>query len=660
MFGFKFPKTLQEAEQYSEKQARAETVKFVLDEYERRKKDRIPYEQQWRLNANFYEGNQYCEINTFNGYEIRQIAPFRPYESREVFNKIAPIIETRIANLQKINYAMTVKPRRNDIDDYAKAEVSTNILKYYQDVSNFNMMKNQAIVWNEICGSCFWICGWNRDKGVVTDREWIEEVDENDEIQYKLREYHEGDIEYSLLSPYEVYPDDIMTQKVENQRSILVVQVMSVNDAYDRYGIKYNGTTVNHYNITPKLQTFGYGQVSVQAVMTTDTKENAVKIFTYYEKKNREHPEGRVVVVADVPGDDNALIYDGPLGYDEIPIKQVVCKSVSGQFFGKSVIETLIPLQKKYNRAKNKLHEYIDRCVVQAFKVPKGSIDLDEFEEKGLPPGGVLPYEPGFGAPDVIQNGQLPGEVMKEIEVLEHDMEYAAGVSQLQMIGAAPSGVKSGNAIESLREIDNTRMAMTGDYIRESVKELAVLWLHMYKKFVKFPRVIKHVGLNGIGNALVWSGEDITSFEVDFDTENELVVSEEMQHQRFMEAVQLGLYNDENGQLPQRVKNMMLEKLKVGSYSEMLGVNGLQIQAAQRENTFMRSGMFCDINPYDDDDIHAEEHKRFILSMEYDVLKFKSPEFAKLILAHAQAHEARAKEKKAAEAHVQMPLEGEM
>ena len=143
-------------------------IQAVLEDLEKRRTEKAPLETQWILNANFLVGNQYCDFNTYRG-EIEQLQPVYDWLERETFNQIAPLIETRIANLKKINYRMKVKPRTNELDDYAKAEVSTSILQYTQSVSDFDTKKNTAIAWNELCGNCFWL-SWTRESGMPRRR----------------------------------------------------------------------------------------------------------------------------------------------------------------------------------------------------------------------------------------------------------------------------------------------------------------------------------------------------------------------------------------------------------------------------------------------------------------------------------------------------------
>ena len=293
----------------------------------------------------------------------------------------------------------------------------------------------------------------------------------------------------------------------------------------------------------------------------------------------------------------------------------MVCKEVAGQFFGKSTIEELIPRQRALNGCINRIHEYIKRIAIGSFAVEEGSIDIEEFEQEGQAPGALLVYKSGSQPPVPLPNGTLPQEIMQERYNLKNDMEYVAGVSQLMVNGNTPSGVTSGTAIENLMEIDNTRLSLTGDHIRNSVRKLAILWLEIYKKYATTRRIVNYVGTNNIAKAIAWNNEDINSYDVEYVTENELLVSEDMQKQRFFEAFNLGLFTDNDGRIPERVKQKALEYMKIGNYTDMMNMNLLQVQAAQRENVFFESGVIPEISDFDDHEIHLEEHLRFVLQM---------------------------------------------
>ena len=208
----------------------------ILKELEKRRSERLGLEKQWILNANFLVGNQYCDVRPYSG-DIEQLTPVYDWLNRETFNNIAPLIQTRIANLKKLNYTMRVRPATNELDDYAKAEVSTGVLQYTQKNTGFLEKKDTSIYWNELCGNCFWLSWWDKDKGEKYAVETELTIDEEGVSQKRERALYQGDLDYGLITPYEVFPESVFRQGVENQRSIILEQVKSTEDIFDLYGI---------------------------------------------------------------------------------------------------------------------------------------------------------------------------------------------------------------------------------------------------------------------------------------------------------------------------------------------------------------------------------------------------------------------------------------
>lgn len=611
-----------------------DVIKFVLEQVERRKRDRLPLEKQWTLNANFMIGNQYCDINPYRG-DIEQLDPVYDWLERETFNRISPLIETRIANLKKINFLMKVNPRTNELDDYAKSEVSTSILRHTQNISDFDTKKNTMIAWNEICGNCFWLSWWDKDKGEEIGREQVTVQDESgSDYQIEKEEaIYEGDLDYGILTPYEVYPESIFKQGISEQRSIIIEQVKTVEDIHDIYGIKVDGKEIDTFALTPMSSGGGYGYESTVTVVGHRTSSDSEKITTYFERPSKRRPDGRLIIIIG----DTELVYYGALPYKRIPMEQVICKEVAGQFFGKSAIEELIPLQRAYNGCINRIHEYIKRVAIQGYFVEEGSIDIEEYDD-GIAPGGRMVYKAGTRPPVPIPNGTLPSEIMNERYNLANDMEYTAGVSKMMVIGANPTGVTANSALETLNQGVDTRLSLTGDYIRNSIKNLGKTWLEIYKRYANTRRAIEYVGMNNIGLAITWSNEDINSYDIEYTTENELVTSQDVQRQRFLDAYNMGLFTDGNGQVPQRIKRKVLEYMKVGNYAEIMNTNDLQIQKSQRENTFFENGAIPEVTEFDEHDIHVEEHLRYIMQMKFEILKMKKPEYAGALENHIRQH----------------------
>lgn len=603
-------------------------IGYIEKELERRKGDRKPLELQWILNSNFLNGNQYCDINPTSGM-IEEYMPKDDYSEREIFNRIAPLMDTRLANLKTVDYDMTVLPRTNELDDYEKAKISTELLRYTQVSSHFNRKKDTLIEWAELCGTAFLMSWWDDSKG----RERARIIVEADGVTSE-RVLTEGDISYGLLTAFEVYPENIFKQDVGDQRSIIVEQVLTTEDVYDLYGVEVEGGSVDAFTLAPTSITGGHGYPASAMSITTKTVEDAVYVRTYFERKSRRYPDGRCAVVA-----GKELIYYGKLPTDTIPIVAVRSKNVQGRFFGRSPIEDLIPLQRTYNGIKNKIHDYAKTLASNKLIIEEGSVDLDWWEEGGAAPGVPLVYKQGYDKPTLMQPSPLPSAIFEDLMQTERDMEYVANVSQLSAAGSAPTGVTSGTAINNIRQIDNTRMSLTAENIREGVLDVAKQWLHLYKKHATGYRVLNICGGNESGAVLTWCSEDINSYDIEYTTENSLTNTPESKRELLLQAYQLGLLNDEDGGVSRDMKRKLLEAMKVNIATGTASVDELQTQFAARENSYFKAGVIPKVSEYDDHDIHKSEHMRFLLQNEFRMLAKRSPEMAEAFKRHIAEHE---------------------
>lgn len=559
---------------------RAETENYVLTELERRREERRNLELQWQINANFLYGNQRCDIN-LKSETVEEYADLESGLENEVFNQIEPLYKTRQANLNKVSYAMTVRPRTNEVDDISKANVSTSLLRYKQNTSGFDKFKTKLIGWAEITGTAFVLNWWNPNSGErVGEIKEIEE-DENGTQTEVLRSIYNGDIEYGILSAFEVFPESIYKSEVEDQRSIIIEQVMNVSEIYDLYGVQVDGKSIETYSTAPVEGAGGVGYVATVSKLCAHNTENAEKVITYYERPNRRYANGRMIIL--IAG---KLYRYGDLPYGRIPLVAIKSDEVAGHFFGRSFIQSLIPLQRAYNGMMNTVHDYAKRLSMSTPLLEEGAVeDVDELLENVFVPGNAIIYKRGYSPPDFMDVPDFPNDMHTQIAKLKNDMEYIAGVSQLMVYGQK-NGITSGTAIQNLTEIDNTRLSITSENIRAGVLKLASLWLEMYKKCASGYRVLHIAGSNDAGDVLVWCAEDINSYDVKFDTENELIRSEENQRQNFQLAYSMGLFADEKGQIPEALKARVLERMKVGEYSSLLGTKELHRQRAEREMHF--------------------------------------------------------------------------
>ncbi len=602
-------------------------VKETLEDFESRVRARKGFDSQWQLNMNFYMGNQYCDVG-YGGF-VREIDKQYFWQEREVFNHIAPLIDIRLSKLSKITPRIQVVPSTNEEEDIYTAKVGKKVLDSVYGKMNLTAKINQATKWSEICGTSFYKISWNSNLGQVIALE-----DDGKKIKT-------GDVDISVCSPFEIYPDSATHENLDDCQSLIHARAYTVTEIKQMYGVDVEGKDINVYSldgITSSLGGLGYSGLATGLIETV-RKDSAI-VLEKYVRPNENYPDGRLIIVA---GDQ--LVYDGELPYvngidgkREFPFVRQICNEEIGSFWGVSMINRLIPIQRAYNAVKNRKHEYINRLTLGVLAVEDGSVDIDNLEEEGLAPGKILVYRQGATAPQFLGGEQVPSDFEKEEEKLLKEFSTISGTSEIgsmDNISASMSGV----ALELLIDENETRLKFTTDSIKSAIKTIAKQILRLYKQFATFPRLMKIVGENGELDAFYFKGNDISSDDVQFDTDNENNDTLSQRRNMIFELLDKGLLSDENGNITKSMKAKIMENIGFGVWDTSVDLSDLHIKNADTENSKMNEGQSVEVKEIDDHSLHINQHIAYMLKVVYagEVDKKIEEIFLKHIKAHKEA-----------------------
>lgn len=602
-------------------------VKETLEDFENRIRARKGFDNQWQLNMNFYMGNQYCDVG-YGGF-VREIDKQYFWQEREVFNHIAPIIDIRLSRLSKIQPKMQVMPATNEEEDIYTAKVGKKVLDSVCGKMNLTAKINQATKWSEICGTSFYKISWNSNLGQVVALE---------EDGKKIKT---GDVDISVCSPFEIYPDSATHESLDDCQSLIHARAYTVAEIKQMYGVDVEGKDINVYSldgVTSSLGGLGYSGLATGLIETV-RKDSAI-VLEKYVRPNEKYPDGRLIIIA---GDK--LVYDGELPYvngidgkREFPFVRQICNEEVGSFWGVSMISRLIPIQRAYNAVKNRKHEYINRLTLGVLAVEDGSVDIDNLEEEGLAPGKILVYRQGSTAPQFLGGEQVPSDFEKEEEKLLSEFSTLSGTSEIgsmENVAASLSGV----ALELLIDENETRLKFTTDSIKAAIKTIAKQILRLYKQFANFPRLIKIVGENGDLDVIYFKGNDISSDDVQFDTDNESNDTLSQRRNMIFTLLDKGLLTDENGNITKSMKAKIMENLGFGVWDTSVDLSDLHIKNADTENSKMNEVIEVDVKEIDDHSLHINQHISYMLKVVYagDVNKKVEEIFLKHIRAHREA-----------------------
>ena len=575
-------------------------VNEIREDFSERQKLRRALELQWELNMNFLMGNQYCDVSPIGEVEESESAFY--WQSREVFNHIAPIIDTRLAKLARVRPMMSVRAASSEDSDLKTAKLSGNVLNssYYR--LNLDKVIEQATMWSETCGTSFYKIIWEDEAGKS-----LGNIDG--------KNVYEGDVKVICCPPFEIFPDSLYSEDMDSLNSIIHAKAMSVTDIENLYGVIVAGEDIEEYTLSNIKKSCASGQnKDIKGI-----KKNNAIVIEKYEKPNAKFPDGKLTIVA---GDK--LVYSGILPYFNgvdgkrvFPFIKQTAISQTGSFFGVSIIERLIPVQRAYNTVRNRKHEFLNRISMGVLTVEDGSIDTDELIEEGLSPGKVIVYRQGSRPPAMMTTGSVPTDFTYEEERLSNEFLLISGVSEISRNSVTPSNVTSGVALQLLIEQDETRLTVTAENIRKCVREIAKQLLRLLKQFATETRMMKMTGEGKKVELYYFKGSDISSDDVVFDTENELSSTPAQKKTLVFDLLKLGLLADENGMMKNGTRTKILEILGYGGLDNMQDITALQVNRAENENLqLIKEAVSCE--EYDDHETHINEHIRFILSGEFE------------------------------------------
>lgn len=594
-------------------------VKSVVEDFLKRRQDRESFDKQWKLNMNYVAGNQYCEISPSG--DVVDEEKYYAWQSRSVFNHITPIIDTRIAKLSRVRPIMSVRASSGEDGDLKTATVASDVLRSTAERIGLDRTLNDATHWSEVLGTVFYKVLWNDKAGKLLGEKDGEKV-------------YEGDVTVSVVSPFEIFPDSLFYGDLKSVKSIIHARAVSVQDLNERYGTKLVGGDIDVFSLNNEKITKNGGY---KAKKTSTTLNNHVLLIEKYERPSVDYPNGRYIAVA-----ENELLEYGELPYEngvdgtrDLPFVRQVSTAQVGCFFGVSLVERLIPIQRAYNAVKNRKYEFMNRVSMGVINVEDGSVDTDELVDDGLSPGKVIVYRQGSRPPQMMSSGSVPLDFTYEEERLSNEFITLSGTSEISRSSSVSRSTMSGVALELLIEQDETRLSVTAESVRNALKEIAKQVIRLFKQFACSTRIMRSIGEGKSVKLFYFNSSDLSSDDVVFDTENELTQTPAQKKTAVLEMLSSGLLGDDNGNLSSRTKVKVLEILGYGSLANVKDISSLHTAKAEKENLELEKADL-EVDEFDEHSVHIEEHLRKLLSLEN--VKLGESEYKNRIKAHLNKH----------------------
>lgn len=614
---------------------------MVVKEFARRQQENSPWRLQMQLNLEFLLGNQHVRMNPYVG----RIEPFQKtywYRERMVFNQIRPIYLTRCSRLAQMKPVAKVRPGSSEQRDLYTARVSSRILKqnWFDDQNPKKLA--ELVAWTELQGTGFLGPRWDPKLGKFMGQAMMPTSDPANPMQ--VVDVQEGDVTTDVIPAEHVLPDSPWRGDVNDCGSIIIAKIRTVDEVWDQWEITVKEERITGTQLEPLQDTGGLMEREPTYIGQAVPLKNSVTEKHYMERPSKRFPEGRYIIVVA----DKCVFYDEKLpfrvGKDEtpaIPLLRVVAEHRPGCFWGISVIDRLIPVQRRYNAIRNARAEYLKRVAIGQWTKPIGACD-DSVLQQG--PGGIIGYVPFAGMkPEPVHWPSLPPEFSQEEASCMQEFTVISGVSELSRFSEAPPGVKAGVSLSIAQEQDATRMSITAGFFESATIELAKMKLRLYKQFVKMPRLLRDIGPDDIAEIVGWTEADIRSDDVILEAGSGLSDTPAQRVQKIYDMIEnpAGLFTNDEGKIPKTTKAKLLEMLDMGNWEDAApDEERAHRQKIARENLYLKQGLQPEVLPYDDHEGHIQGHYYPCLSAEYEMLK-KTPQGQQMFVridTHVQGH----------------------
>jgi hypothetical protein len=604
----------------------------------------------WFVEILYYAGIQALDIPEV----LENVDPGLLLENGSyVANHIMRMVSANVARLSQAKADWSVVPNTPDQEDQNGAQYAQHLLDYLYDYLDIERLRTMRNLWLEVTGTCFTYHNWSDQKGeahkVYFDPMTQQPMDAN-QLQPDHRtfldslgastEIQDGDFEYEILSPFQVYFPPRFTE-VKKMPWMLIRRIMSLDEVWDRWPDVAPEITPDDTNML--LTGHFWGRLPTLAhrpglgLSGHSDNDDAVVVDELWVPPSKRMPGGLTTFMV-----KRHMLERGPhklaaAGLTRrFPVTDWRNILVPGRFHGMGTVEHLIGPQRDYNRGRQQIIQQRDVLATPQWLVPKGSLVKKIVRNEY---GDWIEYNPIAGTP-TLQNPPALSELhMASINQAKEDMQTIASQSEASL-GMNPTGVRSGNAVMMLQEKDQLGVGPTVSGLERSTEIEGEALLELGWKFMSVPRAIKVYGQSRQSDVKYFKGQDIRgNTSVRVRAGSMMPKSKSQTFELVSKLIELGALNV----MDPREKRLILETLDVGGTDRLFFLEDAARRRARIENMmFARPDprpdfAFPDVSVFDDHQAHWEEHLEFTYTDEYELL----PPLRKLALqAHMQKHAA--------------------
>lgn len=546
--------------QKEEENKLADWVKNRVEE-SRKSASRISSEGIWMTNAAYIMGYQVFWDTATKQFlnNDRGVKSFR--RNRMQVNKILPRAQNRLSRLTKSRPKFIVRPESSDIEDKDAARLAEHILTMSWEKFEIDLKYIESVSSMQQCGHSYLKVCWDTSLGDPVIDPDTQKTD------------YEGDVRVDVVSAFEVFPDPLAKTLRDaaylTQAKVRKLDYFRIQYPEKGHLVKEESAWLLSAQYENKINTMN---TTTSGNMGSQEMKNCAIELTYYERRSKKHPNGRMIVVA-----NGVLLKDEELPIGEIPFIKLDDVLVNGKYYSDSVITHARPVQDQINRIMNKRAEWTNRLLAGKYIAPRGA----GLEDEGMndQSAEVVYYNPvpNGSVPQAMSIPVMPAYAYTEEETLERMLDDIFGVNEISR-GVLPAAGIPAIGMAFLSEQDDTRIGVVSRRLEKGIAQLMRMILLYIQKYYVNERKLKIAGQNKEYQVKYFSGADIkNNTDVYVIEGSSLPGSVTAKREQIKEYYSMGLFG--NPQDP-KVIERVLQLLEFGDVGEMwndMGVDSTQI-----------------------------------------------------------------------------------
>lgn len=621
-------------------------VAWVQEEWSKSKSARQRKQLQWFTNMAMFYGQQWVEQTRETlptGYRDRLQTPKRPYyHQRKVVNRTRSFVRWELSKFLSQVPSATAVPASSEDQDQRAAYAAEQAWTSYSEAKKLRYHYSRAAWWTVVTGNGFIKTHW--------DTTCIDKLTGE-----------KGDIKYGSITPFHLFVPDLRESDIEDQPFVINAYTKPVEWCYYYFAEELKGKTLSP-SVASQNQILDEAYLNLEAARQPDScivyetwvKPGATKLL----------PQGGVIISI-----DNILINvyrEGiPYQHGMYPFTKFEHIQTS-TFYADSPLVDLNQLQREYNVLRSEIAEAGKRMAKPSYVAQRGSIVPSMLTNE---PGLVIEYKPGTPPPQPMPLSPLPQYYLEQQDRVLMDWQDLSGEKEV-LRGSAPAGVTAGTAINYLQEAANQYHTPQYQSIEQGYEKIAIQTLELFVQYVDMPRKIRTIGADGAFDTILLKGADIASgTDVRIEPNSSVAKSKAAQEAKIMDMFALGLLPPEQAlrllelggvqkisdtinvaEKKAQRENMKLKMLKPEDIAQAMEAqrNELMEMIAQQdpamledpdvmeEMSMMGTPLLVPVDDFDLHDVHIENHNRFRMSQEYEILP---PEVREQFDMHVAQHE---------------------